>query len=351
MTHAFFKALLFLAAGSVIIGMHHQQDMRKMGGLRKYMPITFWTSLVGTLALVGTPFFSGFYSKDTIIEAAQLHAAEHADWLAQYAYLAVLLGAFVTSFYSFRLLYMTFFGEERFRDAHAHEAHAHEAHGDGVHAHDDHHDDHGHHGAHEPHEPHESPWVVTVPLVLLAIPSFAIGFVTIGPMLFATDMLGHEQQLPFFLGAIDVLKQNDVMARLAEEFHGPLAFALHGFTAPAFYLALMGFLLATLLYLVKPEWRVGLKRALALPIRVLEHKYWMDELWIGGFAGGGVGLGKLSRLFDSKVIDGVAVNGSAGVVGLMGSLARKLQSGYLYHYAFAMIIGLSLLLGWLLLRS
>jgi NADH-quinone oxidoreductase subunit L len=157
-------------------------------------------------------------------------------------------------------------------------------------------------------------------------------------------MLGHEQQLPFFLGAIDVLKQNDVMARLAEEFHGPLAFALHGFTAPAFYLALMGFLLATLLYLVKPEWRVGLKRALALPIRVLEHKYWMDDLWIGGLAGGGVGLGKLSRLFDSKVIDGVAVNGSAGAVGLLGALARKLQSGYLYHYAFAMILGLVALL-------
>ncbi|RZA18967.1 MAG: NADH-quinone oxidoreductase subunit L [Lysobacteraceae bacterium] len=332
MTHAFFKALLFLAAGSVIIGMHHEQDMRKMGGLRKYMPITFITSLVGTLALVGTPFFSGFYSKDTIIEAAQHHAAEHGDWVAQYANMAVLLGAFVTSFYSFRLLYLTFFGEERFRDAHAH-------HGD-AHAHDDHHDDHGH-GAHEP---HESPWVVTVPLVLLAIPSILVGFFTVGPMLFGTDVMGHEKQLPFFLGAIEVLKQNDVIAALAAEFHGPIAFAVHGFTAPAFFLALMGFLLATLLYLVKPEWRTGITRTLAWPIRVLEKKYWMDDLWIGGLAGGSVGLGKISRLFDSKVIDGAMVNGSAGAVGLTAGLIRKLQSGYLYHYAFAMILGLVALL-------
>ena len=336
MTHAFFKALLFLGAGSVIIGMHHEQDMRKMGGLRKFMPITHLTMWIGTLALVGTPFFSGFYSKDTIIEAAHHHAAGHGDWIAHYANLAVLLGAFVTSFYSFRLLYLTFFGEERFRDAHGHDAHGHD-----THAHDEHHDDHGHHGAHVP---HESPWVVTLPLVLLAIPSILVGFVTVGPMLFGTDMLGHAKQLPFFLGAIEVLKENDVIAALAKDFHGPIAFALHGFTAPAFFLALMGFLLATLLYLVKPEWRAGITRTLAWPIRVLENKYWMDELWIGGFAGGGVGLGKLSRLFDSKLIDGVAVNGSAGVVGFTAGLVRKLQSGYLYHYAFAMILGLVALL-------
>ena len=337
MTHAFFKALLFLAAGSVIIGMHHEQDMRRMGGLRKFMPITHLTMWIGTLALVGTPFFSGFYSKDTIIEAAHHHAAEHGDWIAQYANMAVLLGAFVTSFYSFRLLYLTFFGEERFRDAHAHDAHGHDSH-----AHDDHHhDDHGHHGAHVP---HESPWVVTLPLVLLAIPSVLIGFFTVGPMLFGTDMLGHAKQLPFFLGAIEVLKENDVVAALAKDFHGPIAFAVHGLTAPAFWLALMGFLLATLLYLVKPEWRAGITRTLAWPIKVLENKYWMDEVWIGGFAGGGVGLGKLSRLFDSKVIDGVAVNGSAGMVGFVASMVRKLQSGYLYHYAFAMILGLVALL-------
>ena len=336
MTHAFFKALLFLAAGSVIIGMHHEQDMRKMGGLRKYMPVTYWTSLIGTLALVGTPFLSGYFSKDTIIVAAQM-AAEDGGWVQKYAYWAVLLGAFVTSFYSFRLLYLTFFGEERFRGVHAHDAH----HGD-AHAHDDHHDDHGHHGAHEP---HESPWVVTLPLVLLAIPSVLIGFFTVGPMLFGTDVMGHAKQLPFFLGAIEVLPENDVIAALAAKaWHGPVAFALHGFTAPAFFLALMGFLLATLLYLVKPEWRTGITRTLALPIRVLENKYWMDDLWIGGLAGGGLGLGKVSRLFDSKVIDGVAVNGSAGLVGMAAGLVRKLQSGYLYHYAFAMILGLVALL-------
>jgi NADH-quinone oxidoreductase subunit L len=186
--------------------------------------------------------------------------------------------------------------------------------------------------------------VVTLPLVLLAIPSILVGFLTVGPMLFGTDMLGHEKQLPFFLGAIEVLKENDVIAALAKEFHGPIAFAVHGFSAPAFWLALMGFLLATLLYMVKPEWRAGINRTLAWPIKVLENKYWMDDLWIGGFAGGGVGLGKLSRLFDSKVIDGVAVNGSAGVVGLAAGMVRKLQSGYLYHYAFAMILGLVALL-------
>ena len=339
MTHAFFKALLFLGAGSVIIGMHHEQDMRKMGGLRKYMPITHLTMWVGTLALVGTPFFSGFYSKDTIIEAVGHHAVEHpASLIAQYANFAVLLGAFVTSFYSFRLLYLTFFGEERFRDAHAHDAHGHDAH-----AHDDHHDDHGHgHGAHEP---HESPWVVTLPLILLAIPSIVIGFLTVGPMLFGTDVMGHEKQLPFFLGAIDLLQERDVIAAVgAQVWHGPVAFALHGFKAPAFYLALMGFLLATLLYMVKPEWRAGITRTLAWPIKVLDRKYFMDDLWIGGFAGGGVTLGKLSRLFDGKVIDGFAVNGSASVVGFTAGLVRKLQSGYLYHYAFAMILGLVALL-------
>ena len=344
MTHAFFKALLFLGAGSVIIGMHHEQDMRKMGGLRKYMPITHLTMWVGTLALVGTPFFSGFYSKDTIIEAVAHHAGEHpASLIAQYANFAVLLGAFVTSFYSFRLLYLTFFGEERFRDAHAHDAHGHDAHAHDDHHDDAHHDDHGHgHGAHEP---HESPWVVTLPLILLAIPSIVIGFLTVGPMLFGTDVMGHEKQLPFFLGAIDLLQERDVIAAVgAQVWHGPVAFALHGFKAPAFYLALMGFLLATLLYMVKPEWRAGITRTLAWPIKVLDRKYFMDDLWIGGFAGGGVTLGKLSRLFDGKVIDGFAVNGSASVVGFTAGLVRKLQSGYLYHYAFAMILGLVALL-------
>lgn len=370
MTHAFFKALLFLAAGSVIIGMHHEQDMRKMGGLRKYMPITWITSLIGTLALVGTPFFSGFYSKDTIIEAAKHHqhvahevgekvaemgvmAAQGyqgpSEWIANYGYWAVLLGVFVTSFYSFRLLYLTFHGKERFRDAHDGHAHGHDAHDD--HAHDDH--GHGHHGAHEP---HESPWVVTVPLVLLAIPSIFIGFFTIGPMLFGTDWTGHHEATPFFLGAIDFLRLDpttaisarDTVMSLKEEFwHGPVGYAIHGMQMPPFWLALGGFLLATFLYLFKPELPGKIRNSTvgAFLTNILDKKYWADHLWINGFAGGGVKLGKASRAIDSHVIDGAAVNGTAKLVDLGAQLLRKTQSGYLYHYAFAMIVGLILLLG------
>ena len=351
MTHAFFKALLFLGAGSVIIGMHHEQDMRRMGGLRKYMPITYITMVIGTLALVGTPFFSGFYSKDTIIEAAAEHAHEANNWVATYGYWAVLLGAFVTAFYSFRLLYMTFHGKEHFHDpapanyvapeadSTEHEAslaHEHEAHGA---ADATHHDDHGHgHDAHA-HTPHESPWVVTLPLILLAIPSILIGFFTAGPMLFGTDMLGHHKQLPFFLGAIDLPAARDTIGKLAEEFHGPVQFALHGFMAPTFWLAFSGFALATFLYLIRPELPAKLRRIFALPVRVLEEKYGMDTLWIDGFAGGGVLVGKLSRWFDTNVIDGL-VNASARITDFTARLVRRGQTGYLYHYAFAMILGL-----------
>ncbi len=347
MTHAFFKALLFLGAGSVIIGMHHEQDMRKMGGLRKYMPITHLTMWIGTLALVAMPFFSGYYSKDTIIVAAELHAeASPGDWIAQYGKWAVILGAFVTSFYSFRLLYLTFFGPERFRDAHAHADHGHDdAHGHDAHAEDAHHADadagHGHHGAHEP---HESPWVVTLPLVLLAIASLGVGFFTAGPMLFGTDMLGHTQQTPFFAGAIQVLQQHEVVARIAEEFHGPIAFALHGFTTLPFWLAFLGFAAATLLYLIKPELRAGITRALAAPIRLLDRKYYMDDLWINGFAGGSLRIGKASSAVDAGLIDGLFVNGSVKLVGVVAAISRRLQTGYLYHYAFAMIVGLVALL-------
>jgi NADH-quinone oxidoreductase subunit L len=307
--------------------------------------------VIGTLALVGTPFFSGFYSKDTIIEAAAHHAHEANNWVATYGYWAVLLGAFVTAFYSFRLLYMTFHGKEHFHDpapanyvapeadsteheasiAHEHEAHgAAEAtrHGDHGHGHDDH-----------AHTPHESPWVVTVPLILLAIPSILIGFFTVGPMLFGTDVLGHHKQLPFFLGAIDLPAAQDTIGQLAEEFHGPVAFALHGFKAPAFWLAFAGFALATFLYLIKPELPGKLRKAFALPVRVLEEKYGMDTLWIGGFAGGGVLIGKLSRWFDTNVIDGL-VNASARVTDFTARMVRRGQTGYLYHYAFAMILGL-----------
>ncbi len=347
MTHAFFKALLFLAAGSVIIGMHHEQDMRKMGGLRKYMPITYWTSLIGTLALVGTPFFSGFYSKDTIIEAAGV-AAERGGWIAHYAYWAVLAGAFVTAFYSFRLLYMTFHGAERFRDAvpsAAHDAgHAHDAHGQETRHEPLTDDGHGHH-AHHPVEPHESPWVVTLPLILLAIPSILIGFFTAGPILFGTDWSGHHEQLPFFLGAIDLSAARDTVLMLKQElWHGPVQFALHGFQAPAFWLALGGFLLATLMYWWRPQLAARARRAFAWPVRILENKYGFDTLWIDGFAGGGVALGRGSNALDRHVIDGVAVNGSARVVELVAQLTRRVQSGLLYHYAFAMILGLIVLL-------
>jgi NADH-quinone oxidoreductase subunit L len=326
--------------------MHHEQDMRYMGGLRKYMPITYVTMIIGTLALVGTPFFSGFYSKDTIIEAAAHNAHESHNWIATYGYWAVLLGAFVTAFYSFRLLYLTFHGKERFHDRHAadyvapeadsteHEqalAHEHQSHD--THGHDDH-----------AHTPHESPWVVTLPLVLLAIPSIAIGFLTVGPMLFGTDVMGHAKQLPFFLGAIEVLPQHDVLAALAKEFHGPVEFALHGFQAPAFWLAFGGFALATLMYLLKPDLPAKAAKAFALPIRVLQNKYGMDDLWIGGFAGGGLRLGRASRAVDTHVIDGAAVNGSARVVDLVSGIVRRVQTGHLYHYAFAMILGLIVLL-------
>jgi NADH-quinone oxidoreductase subunit L len=348
MTHAFFKALLFLAAGSVIIGMHHEQDMRKMGGLRKYMPITFWTTVIGTLALVATPFFSGYYSKDTIIEAAR-HAADGRGWIGSYGYWAVLLGAFVTSFYSFRLLYLTYFGRERFREAA--QTHPQEQHGPlgqetrhepshldahGHHAHDD------HHGVHEP---HESPWVVTLPLVLLAIPSILVGFFTAGPMLFGTDWAGHADATPFFAGAIEVLAANDVMAELKDAlWHGPVAFALHGFITPAFWLTLAGFLLATLMYVWRPGLAPKVAHALRAPIRVLENKYGFDDLWIKGFAGGGLLLGRGSREVDSKLIDGVFVNGAARLVDFTAGVVRRMQTGHLYHYAFAMIVGLIVLL-------
>jgi NADH-quinone oxidoreductase subunit L len=296
---------------------------------------------IGTLALVGTPFFAGFYSKDTIIEAAGHHAHQAHGWVATYGYWAVLGGVLVTSFYSFRLLFLTFHGKERFRDAH--DDHAHDGHG--AHAHDD----HGHHGAHEP---HESPWVVTLPLVLLAIPSIAVGFFSIGPMLFGTDWAGHHaaeaikgQAVSFFTGIVDFYDPaRDTVGALAEEFHGPVAFALHGLTAWPFFLTVAGFLLAALMYLWKPELAAKAREAFSLPVRILENKYGFDKLWIGGFAGGGVKLGKVSRAIDTYVVDGAAVNGSARLVDLAANLLRRTQSGFLYHYAFAMIIGLIALL-------
>jgi NADH-quinone oxidoreductase subunit L len=342
MTHAFFKALLFLAAGSVIIGMHHQQDMRKMGGLRKYMPITYITSLIGTLALVGTPFFSGYYSKDTIIVAAG-EAAKTGGWVQTYGYWAVMLGVFVTAFYSFRLLYLTFHGKERFREVAAHdEGHGHDAHADAHHG--DAHDDHGH-GHHGPVEPHESPKVVTIPLILLAIPSVLIGFVTVGPMLFGD----------FFRGAIEVLPAHDTVAAAAAElWHdhdgwvmAAARFGAHFYASPVFWLAFSGFALATFLYLFRPDLatRMRVSKVGAFFTRILENKYGFDDLWMKGFAGGGIKLGKFSwKRGDIGLIDGVLVNGSVVVIDRVAGLLRQIQTGRLYNYAFAMILGLIVLL-------
>ena len=346
MTHAFFKALLFLAAGSVIIAMHHEQDMRKMGGLRKYLPITYWTCVIGTLALIGFPGTSGFFSKDALIEAV----AESHAWGATYAYWCVFLGVFVTAFYSFRLVFMTFHGPERFgKDAHdEHGSHA-PAHAVAHDAHAPHHepaDVHGAHGSDDSHAhhsgpPHESPWVVTLPLILLAIPSLAIGWFTIGPMLFGE----------YFGPAIFVLPAHDVLGHLAEEFHGPVKFIVHALQAPPVYLALLGWFLAWLFYVKKPEIPGKIATALAPLYKLLANKFYFDEAYQAVFAGGSRGLGAaLWRVGDEALIDGALVNGSARLVGWMSGIFRRWQTGYLYHYAFTMIIGLSALLAWYVLR-
>jgi NADH-quinone oxidoreductase subunit L len=339
MTHAFFKALLFLAAGSVIIAMHHEQDMRRMGGLRRYMPITYWTALIGSLALIGFPGFSGFFSKDVIIEAV------HASHLpgATYAYFCVLVGVFVTAFYSFRLVFMTFHGKERFATgAEAHHGAAEATHvdtdADAGHEPDaDGHDHHAHGGP-----PRESPWVVTLPLVLLAIPSIAIGWPEIGPLVFGR----------FFEGAIFVAPAHDVLGHLREEWHGPAAFVLHGLQAPAVWLAGAGVLAAWFLYLKRPELPEAIRQRAGGVYTLLVNKYYFDWFNEKVIAAGSRALGQAFwKGGDVAVIDGAAVNGSARLVGWVASAARSLQSGYLYHYAFATIIGLSVLLAWLLWRS
>ena len=314
MTHAFFKALLFLAAGSVIMGVHHNQDIRWMGGLRKYMPITWITALLGSLALIGTPLFSGFYSKDEIIMAV------HASTLpgAGFAYFAVLAGVFVTAFYSFRMYFLVFHGKERFDqnpDAH----------------HDEHHGHHDHH-----HKPHESPWVVTVPLILLAIPSVVIGFMTIGPMLFGD----------FFKDAIFVNHEiHKAMEVLREEFHGPAQLALHGLTAAPFWLALGGVALSYYMYMVNPALPAAIK-ARVMPIyTLLENKYYMDWFNENVLARAARMLGTgLWKGGDQAIIDGTLVNGSWKVVGWFSGVVRRVQSGYLYHYALAMILGVFVLM-------
>lgn len=321
MTHAFFKALLFLGAGSVIIGMHHDQDIRHMGGLRKYMPITWITSLIGSLALVGTPFFSGFYSKESIIEAVH-HANVPGSGIA---YWALLSGVFVTAFYSFRMYFLVFHGKPRFETAHGHDAHGHDAHG---------HDGHG------AHVPHESPWVVTVPLVLLAIPSIIIGAIA------ADSMITGE----YFKGVITVFAdKHPAMAALAEHWHGWVAMALHGFTSLPFWLMVAGIATAWYFYLVNPAIPARLQQMFKGIYTVLENKYYLDRFNEWFFAGGARRLGSgLWKRGDQGLIDGLVVNGSARLVGWFSRVLRQGQTGFLNHYAIAMIIGLAFLLFWFL---
>jgi NADH-quinone oxidoreductase subunit L len=317
MTHAFFKALLFLAAGSVIIALHHQQDMRFMGGLRKQMPVTWLTAWVGTLALIGFPLFAGFYSKDAIIEA--VHASSR--WGAGVAYWAVLLGVLVTAFYSFRLLYLTFHGSPRYRvDVGA--------------------------GDHPPdgvlqHAPHESPLVVTGPLVLLAIPSIVVGYLTIKPVLFGG----------WLADSIHVLEHNDVLAAVGEHFHGAAAMAAHALQTAPFWLMLTGFALATLIYRVRPALADRLQQTMPRLHRLLTNKFYVDEFYQKVFVARTVRIGNgLWEKADAGLIDGWLVNGSARLVGSISAVVRTWQSGYLFQYAFAMIMGLIAILAiWVML--
>jgi len=321
MTHAFFKALLFLAAGSVIMGLHHKQDIRYMGGVRKYMPITWITALLGSLALIGTPFFSGFYSKDSIIEA--VHESHLAA--AGFANFAVLAGVFVTAFYSFRMYFLVFHGKERYDqnpDAH---------HGPDAH-HDAHHNDHDH----DSHKPHESPWVVTAPLILLAIPSVVIGYMTINPMLY-----GELFKDAIFVDA----DKHHAMKELAAAFHGPVAMAMHAVSTAPFWLALAGVVVAWYMYLINPAVPAAIGRALRPLVVILENKYYMDWINENILARGARALGTgLWKIGDRALIDGLVVNGSWKLVGKLSNWTRKLQTGYLYHYALVMILGIFLLM-------
>jgi NADH-quinone oxidoreductase subunit L len=306
MTHAFFKALLFLAAGSVIIGMHHEQDMRRMGGLRRYMPVTYVTCLIGSLALIGFPGMSGFFSKDIIIEALKESRIEGSG----YAYWCALIGVFVTALYSFRLVFMTFHGKERM-DEHTRE------------------------------HLHESPWVVTLPLVALAIPSVAIGWMTAGPVVFGD-----------FFGSAIAQAPDGPITLVGEDFHGPAAFVMHALSGPALWLALAGVVAAWYLYLRRPDVPARIAALFPRLYRLLVNKYYFDWFNENVIATGVRNFGSgLWQRGDETVIDGWLVNGSARAVAAIASVVRQVQSGYLYHYAFAMIIGLSLLLGWLLWRT
>jgi NADH-quinone oxidoreductase subunit L len=337
MTHAFFKALLFLAAGSVIIAMHHDQDIRNMGGLRKYMPITWITSLIGSLALIGTPFLSGFYSKDSIIEAVGLSHLPGSG----FAYFAVVAGVFVTAFYSFRMYFLVFHGEERFGKSHPSTGSGHT---------DDHHGDHAHSTSsgqsetvsHDHHhslapgqKPHETPWVVWLPLVLLAIPSLAIGYFTIEPLLFGD----------YFHAAIFINPEHHALSEMKEEFHGAFNLALHALSSLPFWLALAGVATSWFFYMKRPDIPAAIKQRFSAIYTLLDNKYYFDRFNDWFFAGGARGSsGLLWKFGDVKLIDGMMVNGSAKLIGMFSGVLRRVQSGYIYHYAFSMIIGVFVLL-------
>ena len=295
MTHAFFKALLFLGAGSVIIAMHHEQDIRKMGGLKKYMPWTFITAWIGSLALAGIPPFAGFFSKDMIIEAVHLSTLPGSG----IAYAAVLMGVFITSFYSFRLLFLVFHGKPRMDEETRHHL-------------------------------HESPLVVVVPLVLLAIPSIFAGFV-IEPLLFDG----------YFGESIKVLPAHDVVGRIDEHFDGIGPFIAHGLTSAPLLLAAAGLVLAWFFYIRAPEIPGRISARIHALHKLLLNKYYVDELYQFLFAGGALRLGRsLWRIGDVRLIDGLMVNGTARLIVWFSAVIRQIQSGYVYHYAFAIILGL-----------
>lgn len=324
MTHAFFKALLFLAAGAVIMGMHHDQDIRNMGNLKKYMPVTWITSLIGSLALIGTPFLSGFYSKDSIIEAAKASTITGST----FAYLAVLVGVFVTAFYSFRMYFLVFHGEEKWRKQ-KHDAH-----------HDDHHDDDHHHGLGPDENPHEPGWVVKLPLILLAIPSLIIGYIAIEPMLFGD----------FFKGVITVnAETHPAMHELAHHwhtiYHSATGMAFHSLLTLPLFLAVFGVATAYYFYMKRPDIPTAIQTKYVAINRVLENKYGFDSFNERVFAAGSRFIGgKLWQIGDVQLIDGAMVNGTANLISKLSTIVRKLQTGLIYHYAFAMIIGVFLML-------
>ncbi len=324
MTHAFFKALLFLGAGSVIMGMHHDQDIRNMGNLKKYMPVTWITSLIGSLALIGTPLLSGFYSKDSIIEAAKASTVTGHT----FAYVALLVGVFVTAFYSFRLYFLVFHGTEKWR-VNQHETPHHDAH-----------DTHDHHGLAPEDDPHEPGWVVKLPLILLATPSLAIGYFAIEPMLYGN----------FFKGIIFV---NDAahpaMHELALEWHEfshhAFGMALHSLTSLPFLLAVFGVALAWFFYMKRPDIPVAIQAQFSAVHKILDNKYGFDSFNERVLAQGSRLIGhRLWQVGDVTIIDGMMVNGTASLIGRLSKIVRKLQTGLIYHYAFAMMIGVFLML-------